>query len=56
MKGFLQKILQETIKKKNAWNVRRLVNEMITNRPSNQAYYIEDCRISGAEMPSFARL
>ena len=31
--------------KNNTWNIRRLVNE--THRPSDPAYYIEDCRIFG---------
>ena len=27
LKGFLQRILQEILKKNNTWNIRRLVNE-----------------------------
>ena len=37
MKGFLQRILQEIMKKDNTWNIRRLVDETI-----DPAYYIED--------------
>ena len=47
MKGFLQRILQEIMKKiilgtSDAWSMRQS-----TERPSNPAYYIEDCWISG---------
>ena len=38
-------------KKNNTWNIRRLVDELFvpaTQRPSDPAYYIEDCRISDA--------
>ena len=31
--------------KKNAWNIRCLVDESFVHRPSEPAYYIEDCRI-----------
>ena len=46
MKGFLQRILQEIMKKKilgtsDAWSMRQS-----SHRPSVPAYYIEDCRIS----------
>ena len=43
LKELLQRILQEIMKQKNTWNIRRLVNEK--DRPSDPAYYIEDCRI-----------
>ena len=43
---FLQRILQEVMKKvlgtSDAWSMRRS-----SQRPSDPAYYIEDCRISG---------
>ena len=44
----MQRVLQEIMKKNNALNIRRLVNEMIvpsTHQPSDPAYYIEDCWI-----------
>ena len=44
LKGFLQRILQEIMKKNNTWNIRRMVDEMIvplTHRPS----IIKDCQI-----------
>ena len=40
-----------TLGTSDAWSMRGS-----SHQPSNSAYYIEDCRISGAEMPSFARL
>ena len=36
-------------KKNDAWNIRRLVNESSSHRPSDPAYYIEDCQISKHE-------
>ena len=47
MKAFLQRILQEIIKKiilgtSHTWSMRRS-----SHWPSNPAYYIEDCRIFG---------
>ena len=47
MKGFLERILQEIMKKimlgtSDAWSMRRSFH-----RPSDPAYYIEDCRIFG---------
>ena len=47
MKGFLQRILQEIMKKEiilgtsDAWSMRRSSHRLI-----DTAYYIEDCRIS----------
>ena len=46
LKGFLQRILQEIMKKiilgtSDAWSMKRLFHQ-----PSNPAYYIEDCWIS----------
>ena len=46
MKGFLQRILQEIMKKiilgtSDAWSMRRS-----SHRPSDPAYYIKDCPIS----------
>ena len=43
MKGFLQRILQEIMKKKNP--IRRS-----TQRPSNLTYHIADCWISGLKV------
>ena len=37
----MQRILNEIMKKKNTWNIMRRSSK----RPSNPAYYIEDCRI-----------
>ena len=47
MKQFLQRILQEIMEKKifgtsNTWSMSHS-----SQQPSLQAYYIEDCRISG---------
>ena len=33
------------MKKNNAWNIRRLSMSRLSQRPSEQAYYIGDCRI-----------
>ena len=46
LKGFLQRILQEIMKKiilgtSDDWSLSRL-----SHQPSDQAYYIEDCQIS----------
>ena len=46
MKGFLQRILQEIMKKDNTWNIRHLVDEVIV--PST---HIEDCQIFGLSHP-----
>ena len=45
LKGFLQRILQEIMKKDNTWNIRRLVNETIvpsTQRPSILYWRLSD--------------
>ena len=39
MKGFLQRILQEIMKKNNALNIRRLVNETVV--PSTQCIILK---------------
>ena len=49
MKGFLQRILQEIMKKlilgtSDAWSMRQS-----SHRPSNPAYYIEDCWILSSD-------
>ena len=50
MKGILQRILQEIMKKNDTWNIRRLVDETIV--PSTQRItYIEDCQISQHPVP-----
>ena len=43
MKRFLQRILQEIMKKKNnTWNIRRLVDESFTQRPSVLYWRLSD--------------
>ena len=48
MKGFLQSILQEILKKNNTWNIRRLVNDSFvpsSKRPSVLYCKLTDLRI-----------
>ena len=51
MKGFLQRIMQEIMKRKivlgtsDAWSMRQS-----SHRPSDQVYDIEDCRILGESL------
>ena len=44
MKWFLQRILQEIMKKKYTWNIRRLVDESFV--PANQQTSVLYCRLS----------
>ena len=44
-KGFKFHKTIRNYEKSNAWNIRRLMSRWF-HRPSNQAYYIDDCQIS----------
>ena len=44
MKGFLQRILQEIMKKNNTWNIRRLVDDLFV--PSSQQPRILYCKLT----------
>ena len=46
MKGFLQRTLQEIMKKNNTWNIRRFwLTIRLSHCPSDPAYYIVNWRI-----------
>ena len=50
LKPFLQRILQEIMKKNNTWNIKCLVNESFV--PVNQGTSILYCRLSDFYLPS----
>ena len=45
MKGFLQRILQEIMKKKILGTSDAWLTSCLAHQPSDPAYYIEDCPI-----------
>ena len=44
LKGFLQRILQEIMKKNNAWNIRRLVDDSFG--PSSHQHSVIYCKLT----------
>ena len=42
----LECLKSERIHEKNIWNIRHLVDESLSHRPSKPEYYVVDCRIS----------
>jgi hypothetical protein len=45
LKGFLQRILQEIMKRNDIWNIKGLVDEMIIPLHQRSTVYIEACQV-----------